>query len=355
MSKKTKIGIIGLGGIAHMAHFQAFSQIDECEIVAGCDLDKSKFVLAKGNIKNFYTSYKEMLGKEKLDAVVVGTPNNTHVDISIAALNAGIHVLCEKPVGINAAEAIKLKAAADKSSAKLMIGQCFRFRPQTPIIMDLIKNKKLGEIYYCKASYLRQRGIPGFGTWFTDKSQAAGGVVLDLGVHMIDYFWYLLGKPEFKSVSATTYGGIGKRILNGEKAGFDSSTYPKTYNGIEKNIFDVDEMGSAFIRFANGIVLQLEVSWAMNIAEETSDGCIYGDRGSVTLNPVKFMHDETGELKVDELPFVQRPSHDGQAEQFINFIKGKIANPAPVEDAIEVIKILDAIYESAAEQKEISL
>ncbi len=352
MNKKFKIGLIGLGGIAHMAHFRAFSRIDECELSAGCDTDESKFKLAKGGIKNFYTSYEKMFSDEKLDAVIVGTPNYTHADISIAALEAGINVLCEKPVGLNAGEAFRLKEAAAKSSNKLMIGQCFRFRPQTVPIMELIKNNKLGEIYYCKAGYLRQRGIPGFGTWFTDKNLSGGGVTLDLGVHMIDYFWYLLGKPRFESVSAMTYGGIGERIVKGEKAGFEGSEYPATYSGVEKNIFNVDEMLSAFIRFSNGIVLQLEASWAMNIPEETNGGCIYGSRGSVSISPVKFMHDEGGNLQVDELPFEPRPSHDVQAEQFISFLKGEIENPAPIEEAWEIMQVLDAAYESADKQKE---
>lgn len=356
MSEKLRIGIIGLGGIAHLAHLNSFSRLKECEIAAGCDVDESKFEMARPYAEKFYSSHREMLDDAELDAVVVGTPNCSHVDISIDALNAGVHVLCEKPVARSAAEAMELQRVEEQGKARLMIGQSVRFRPQTSIIMDLIKGGKLGEVYYCQASYLRKRGIPGFGTWFTDKSRAGGGVVLDLGVHMIDYIWYLLGRPGFKSVSACVYGGIGKRIAAGEKAGFEKSSYPSTYRGPEKNIFDVDEMCSAFLRFAGGVAMQLELSWAMNVpGDETTGGCIYGDRGAVTLNPIRFMHDGPGRLEEEEIKFEPRSSHDVLAEQFIRYIRGDIPNPAPLGDAVEVMRVLDALYESAEKNKEISL
>lgn len=357
MTKTYKLGLIGLGGIAHLAHFESFSRLANCKLVAGCDCDEKKFAAAqkKTAITRFYTSYKELLNKEELDAVIVATPNNTHKTIAEAALRKGINVLCEKPVCINADHALELKRVANESNAKLMIGQCFRFRNQTPILQEIIKSGRLGDIYYCRACYLRQRGIPGFGTWFTDRERAGGGVVYDLGVHILDYIWFLLGRPKAKSVSAVTSSAIGKRIVSGDRAGFLRSTYPETYTGIEKNFFDVDDMGAAFIRFADGVVLQLEVSWAMNIAEDSNNGVIYGSRGGIEISKLELTTDEGEQMITRKIDFTPGKSHFNQAEAFLEYLEGKVENPAPIEDGIEVLKILDAIYASAARGREIIL
>lgn len=358
MCDKIRLALTGLGGIAQIAHLDAYSALrDRCEIVAGCDIDKQKHAITKEKygIDKYYTDFKTMIDTEKLDAVLIATPNNTHMEMSMYALQKNVSVLCEKPVCVNASEAEKLKKIIDASSAKFMIGQCFRFRNQTKLIQQLIQSNKLGEIYYCKASYLRQRGVPGFGTWFTDQSRAHGGVVLDLGVHLLDYIWFLLGKPNFKSVSATTYNGISKRFVNGEKAGFKTIDYPPTYTGPEHNIFDVDEMGTTFIRFENGVVFHMEVAWAMNICKNISDGVIFGNKGSVSLSPVIFTHDENDKMRMDEIPVENCPSHNNQAIAFLDFLEGKIDNPAPIEDGLVIMKVIDAIYQSAYKRKEINL
>jgi predicted dehydrogenase len=357
MNDIKNIGIIGLGGIAHMAHLKAFSQLESCNICACCDIDadKLKSVEDEYKINNSYLDYRDMLINEKLDAVIIGTPNDSHKDISIFALEHDVNVLCEKPVALNYSEAVEIQDAVARTGNKFMVGQCFRFKNQTAKILELINNKELGDINYCKASYLRQRGIPGFGTWFTNKERAGGGVVLDLGVHMIDYIWFLLGKPAFKTVSAHTCGDIGKKYAAGEKVGFKGSSYPSTYTGAEKNIFDVDEMASIFIRFDNDITFQLEVSWAMNIESDSGVGTIFGSDASVSLNPIIFTHVKDDSVISEEIPCENVPSHDNQAREFIKFINGEIKNPAPIEDAVQVMKILDAVYKSATEKREIEI
>jgi len=229
--KTKRIGLVGLGGIAHLAHFASFSAAEDAKIVAGCDLDEKKFALAQEKVpglNKFYTDYQEMFKKENLDGVVVGTPNATHMPISVAAMEAGLNVLCEKPVATSRKEAEKIKEVVDRTGRKFMIGMPMRFRSENPTLQKMIQDGKLGNIYYAKTSYLRTRGIPGWGTWFTDRKRAGGGAVLDIGVHMLDYVWYLLGKPRFKSVSAMTFDGIGKRHLSGEEAAFGPCGYPST-------------------------------------------------------------------------------------------------------------------------------
>jgi predicted dehydrogenase len=359
MKNKIRVAIIGLGGIAHLGHLEAFGKLAECEVVAGCDIDERKFPLATAKLpalEKFYTDAGELLKKEKPDAVVIGTPNDTHAPLSIAALEAGAAVLCEKPLARNFAEADTIRKAMKKTKGKLMVGLCFRFRNQTPILRELVANK-LGKVYYCKGSYLRARGIPGWGTWFTDRERAGGGVILDLGVHLLDYFWYLLGKPDFRSVSCVMDDGIGQRKLRGEQAGFGKTDYPSTYMGPEQERFDVEEMGSLLVRFADGAALQLEVAWAMNIdpIRSPSGGMIFGDRGAVSISPVVHTYDRGGEMVSEEIPVEQTSSHCNQAREFIAFVRGERDNPAPVEDALPVMRVLDAAYQSAREGCEISL
>ena len=354
-----RIALIGLGGIAHLSHLKSFSETSGAQLVAGCDLDKKKFPLAeeKVGLKNFYTDYHEMFRKEKLDGVVIGTPNATHMPISVDALDAGVNVLCEKPVATSRLEAERIKEAVDRTGAKFMIGMPMRFRSENPTLRKMIVDGKLGNIYYAKTSYLRTRGIPGWGTWFTDKERAGGGAVLDIGVHMLDYVWFLLGKPAFKTVSALTFDGIGKRHLAGEEAAFGEVGYPSTYTGPEKNVFDVDEMTSAFIRLDGGAALQMEVSWAMNYNPEKhpNGGVIFGDRGGLSIMPPVFTHEVEDKLVHEpvEGPAGQGPQNLARA--FVDYIDGKIDNPAPIEDGIQVMRTLDAIYESARTGREIAL
>lgn len=354
MNDPLRIGIIGLGGVAHLAHLKAFSALEGVTLAAGCDHTPAKFDKAREYLDTFYTDHREMLEKEKLDGVVIGTPNPSHVALSEDALRAGVGVLCEKPVAPDQAGAGHLEKVVRETKGKLMIGLSFRFRPQTAAIQDILAQGKLGEIYYCRGQYLRQRGIPGLGTWFTQQ-ESGGGVLLDLGVHVADYFWFLLGKPAFQSVTSHAYGGIGRRIVDGEKAGFHGSAYPSTHKKVQHPRFDVEEMVSAFIRFRNGVVLQMEVTWALNDVQECSTGMLFGDRGGLMINPVKVVHDEPGKLTVEEIPVEQGRSHDFQAAQFARYLRGEIENPTPIEDGVEIMRLLDAVRRSAAEGKEIIL
>ena len=359
MGTTKRIGLIGLGGIAHLSHLAAFSETPGCKIVAGCDINEKMFPLAekKAGLKKFYTDFREMLKKEKLDGVVVGTPNATHMPISVAALEAGVNVMCEKPTATSRKEAEQMKKAADRTGWKLMIGMTMRFRNENETLRRMIREGKLGRIYYAKASYLRVRGVPGWGTWFTDKKRAGGGAVLDIGVHMLDYVWYLLGKPAFRSVSAITFDGIGKRHLAGEEAAFGKCEYPSTYAGPEKNVFDVEEATSAFVRFADGTALQLEISWAMNYdaGKHPNGGVIFGDRGGLALMPPVFTHEAGDGLVHEALEIKGPPATHNLSRAFVDLIDGKIDNPAPIEDGIEVMGVLDAIYESARKAKEVTL
>ncbi len=358
MASPIRIGLVGLGGICRLAHFKSFTELPGAEIVAGCDIDEKKFGMIPEDVSigNLYLDANEMYEKEELDAAVVGTWNSTHAELAISAMKHGLDVLCEKPITVNAEEAARVQAAVKETGRKFMAGMTFRFRPQTPIIQKLIEDGTMGDLYYCKATYLRVRGVPGWYTWFTDKQRSGGGVLIDLGVHLIDYFWFLLGKPKFKSVSAFATDIISRRHAAGEPAGFPPVGYPKTYTGPEPDgRFDVDELTTALIRFDNGAVLNLELAWALNTDEPTMGGYLYGSRAGIDIGTLKLTRDKGEEMVEEVFEFPKVRTHGLEAEQFLEYLRGERENPAPVEDAVEVMRVLDATYQSIEERREIEL
>ena len=202
-----KIGIIGSGKICQGPHMGAYDKIDNAQIVAICDIDEKKLESVSKRYPNakLYTDYKEMIAKEELDAVDICTPNNIHSQAAVYALDNGLNVICEKPDAINVAEAEKMKAAAEKSGKTLMVIRNNRYRPTTKFLKEYIKEGKMGEIYAGRCGWIRRRGIPGWGGWFTDKAQSGGGPLIDLGVHSIDLAMYLMGNPKPVTVSGSTY------------------------------------------------------------------------------------------------------------------------------------------------------
>lgn len=198
-----------------------------------------------------------MFEKEQLDAVSVCTWNCAHAEVTIAALNAKIHVLCEKPMAMNAQEATKMQEAAEKNGKLLMIGFVRRFMPSVKLLEEYIREGELGDIYYITTGCLRRAGNP-LG-WFADKSKSGGGPLIDLGVHIIDMSRYLMGKPKPVSVSCMTYGGIGSRT---NIKGMDRYTAADPSPNC-----DVEDMAVAMIRFENGAVVHVETSFSSHLKE----------------------------------------------------------------------------------------
>ncbi|MDI3312320.1 MAG: Gfo/Idh/MocA family oxidoreductase, partial [Thermoanaerobacterium sp.] len=208
--KKTKIAIIGDGSISHV-HMASYKKLSNVEIVANCDINKErakKFAEQYG-ISRTYTDYNEMLKNEELDGVNVCTWNNVHAQATIAALNAGVNVLCEKPLALNAKQAEEMVEAARKNNKLIMVGFVRRFGMNTKVLHDRISQGKLGQIYYAKTGCIRRVGNPG--GWFSDKKRSGGGPLIDLGVHMIDLARYLMGKPKAVSVIGSAYNLVGPR------------------------------------------------------------------------------------------------------------------------------------------------
>ena len=337
-----KIGIVGAGKICQGPHMGAYDKIDHAEIVAICDIDENKLNNLKNRYPNahYYTDYKEMIENEELDAVDICTPNNYHSIVAIYALNKGLNVLCEKPDAINASEAEKMKEAAEKSGKTLMVIRNNRYRPSTKYLKKYIADGKMGEIYAGRCGWIRRRGIPGWGGWFTDKAQSGGGPLIDLGVHIIDLAMYLMGNPKPVTVSGSTY------------LKFPHTSYSK---------IDVEDLAMGFIRFDNGACLQIEFSWASNIECDQMFVELRGEKSGSRMSGI----DKRFEIFTEEYGsnVTIKPSvddygvhhHELNIRHFIDVIEGKCEPDFTPEQGVNMVKILEAIYKSAECGHEIAL
>ena len=348
---KIRIGVIGTGNIAG-EHLKAYQKNPHVEIYALCDLNAE--ILAKRakefGVERTFTNCEEMLKLPEIDAVSVCTWNAAHAPCAIAALNAGKHVLCEKPMAMNAEEARAMKEAADRNGKLLMIGFVRRFGNDCDILMDMISNDQFGEIYYAKATYLRRNGNPG--GWFGDKARSGGGPLIDLGVHVIDLSRYLLGCPKPVSVYGATFRKLGNRPdVKGGKAYLASRANDTT-------VCDVEDLATALIRFDNGAVVSVEASFSLNLKKDVGSIELFGTKAGAKIDPELEMYSEmNGYMTNVTLTNPTALSFDGlfarEINHYVDCVRLGLPCRSPAEDGITLMKILDAIYESAATGHEV--
>ena len=352
--KKLKVAVIGVGNISYF-HINGYIRSGRAEIVAFCDIDR-KVLEARGKefgVTRLYTDAGEMLREmPEIEAVSVCTWNSAHAPCAIAALEAGKHVLLEKPMALNAEQARAILAAAEKGGARLMMGFVRRFGNDCAIVQDFIQNGDLGDIYYAKATYLRRNGNPG--GWFGDKSRSGGGSLIDLGVHVIDLVRYLMGNPRAVSVYGATFRKLGNRPGIKTKAGYLS------VSAGEKDVCDVEDLATAMIRFDNGAVLSVEASFALNLKKDEGVIQLFGTKGGIKLDPeFELYTEQNGYLADVSLAMPTALSFDGLFEKEISHFVEAIADNkpfrAPGEDGLELMKILDAVYRSAETGHEVCL
>ena len=348
-----KVGIIGLGSIS-VSHIDAYLKNPNVELYAFCDIDKDRLeeMGEKYGITRLFTDKDEMLKLAEIDAVSVCTWNSAHAECTIAALNAGKNVLCEKPMAMNAKEAEEMKAAADKNGKLLMIGFVRRYGNDCKILEDFINAGYFGDIYYSKAQYLRRDGNPG--GWFGDKSRSGGGPLIDLGVHVIDLVRYLMGNPKPVSIYGTTFQKLFDR-----KGAIGAPKY-KSRSATDNDICDVEDLASALIKFDNGAVLSVEAAFSLNVEKDVGQIELFGTKAGAKIDPeLKIFAQEGNYLTNVSLAAPSALSFsglfEGEINHFIDCIMGKAQCKSPAEDGIEMMKILDAVYESAQTGHEVVL
>lgn len=348
--KKIRVGIIGTGSISH-SHMAGYKALENVEVCAACDINRERVeaFAERYGIPKVYTDYEEMLRSEELDAVSVCTWNSVHAPASIAALKAGKHVLCEKPMALNTEQALAMEQAAKKAGKLLMIGFVRRFGNDTAVLQDFIRGGTMGELYYAKAAYLRRAGFPG--GWFGDKSRSGGGPLIDLGVHVIDLVRYLMGKPKAVSVSGAVFHKLGARADVRREAGYSAS---ESRIG---DVFDVEDLATAMIRFDNGAVLSVETSFSLNLKSDTGSIELFGTKAGAKLDPSLELYTEQNKYLVNVTPVCSTAlSFDGLFEHEIAHFADCVANDvpciSPAEDGVELMRIIDAVYRSAETGRE---
>lgn len=349
---KIKVGVIGLGSISEM-HIQSYQKSNEAELAALCDINEERLhkQAKKLGVEHTYTDYHELLANPEIDAVSICTWNNTHAQIAIAALNSGKSVLSEKPLCKTIEEAKAVQQAVKVNPEQfLQVGYVRRFGTNTKVLKKFIDSGDLGEIYYSKASCIRVIGNPG--GWFADKERSGGGPLIDLGVHVIDLCWYLMGKPKVKSVSGNTYQKLGNRSNVEFKSFYKAADYDA-----EKN--DVEDFANAIIRFENGASIVVDVSFALHAKKEEINVSLHGDKGGAVIEPALEIFTEKNNIILNSTPQIDHLSFDfvhgfqKEIDHFIACVKGEESTIAPVEDGVEMMKILTGVYQSSLEQKEI--
>lgn len=356
--KKVKYGIIGCGGIANGKHMPAIKNLADVEMVAFCDIvveraEKANEEYGKGQGQVF-ADYKEMLKKADIDAVCVCTPNSSHCELTVAALHAGKHVICEKPMATSYAEALQMIEARDKAGKTLTIGYQNRYRPDSLYLKQVCEAGELGEIYYAHAHAVRRRAVPTWGV-FLDEEKQGGGPLIDIGTHALDLTLFMMDNYAPAYCLGTTY----------HKLNNDRNT-ANAWGDWDPKKFTVEDSAFGFIVMENGATISLSSSWALNTRDSreaitelcgTKGGADMPDQGQLRINGVKYGRQFVTEpnFAAGGVAFFDGASTspaDLEAQRFYQCVIGKAKPYVTAEQAAGVTRILEGIYKSAASKKE---
>lgn len=359
MEKKLKVGIIGCGGIAKGKHMPSLKKLENVEMVAFCDIFEER---AQEAAQNFgvegaavYQDYRELLADENIDVVHVCTPNDSHADITVFALESGKHVMCEKPMAKTASEARRMVEAAQRTGKKLTIGYQNRFRQDSQYLKQFCVDGGLGDIYYAKAQAIRRRAVPTWGV-FLDEEKQGGGPLIDIGTHALDLTLWMMNNYKPKMVVGTTFHKLGSK----ENAA-------NAWGPWDPEKFKVEDSAFGFIVMENGATITLESSWALNTLQVGEAKCILsGTEGGadmedgLRINGEKYgkLYTQQVDLNATGVAFYegkQENDADIEARLWIDSILNDTEPVVKPEEALVVTEILEAIYESAKTGKAIYL
>lgn len=357
MSSNVRVGIIGCGGIATGKHLPGLAKVKDADIVAFCDIIEERAVECAEKYgvpgAKTYTDYQKLLSEGGVDVVHVCTPNDSHAPISIAALEAGAHVMCEKPMAKKAADARAMLEAAKRTGKKLTVGYQSRYRADSQYLKQLIQEGGLGEVYMAKAHAVRRRAVPTWGV-FLDAEKQGGGPLIDIGTHALDLTLWLMDNYAVKSVTGSVY----RKLADRENAANAWGPWdPKTYT--------VEDSAFGFITMQNGATIFLESSWALNTLETDEAKCtLMGTEAGADMRKGLRINGEHNsrlytqeiELKAGGVAFYEGAStapHEIEAAQWIDAVINDKQPTVLPEQACVVSEVLEAIYESAAQGKTI--
>jgi predicted dehydrogenase len=333
--KNLRLGLVGVGAAAQIAHIPALKRTEGLELGALCDRDPEKAarVAQKFQIPRVHSRFDDMLADEEIDAIDICTPNFLHAPMATAALEAGKHVLCERPLARSAEEAAGMVKAAKKADRVLMCAVQHRFRPDAQLLRTFVEKGDLGEIFLAKAGWLRQRTEWDSDEWRRQKRESGGGVVLDLGFQMLDLALWTLGGPRVDSVTASVH-----RSRKGE----------------------VEDSATAFFRLATGATLTVELTWGLLMEKDFAYLNLFGSGGAALLNPLRIHKGMHGTL-VNVTPTMEtsrnqyKHSIEAQIAHFGDALRRNIKPMGHAEEILPVMELMDAVYRSAEQGKEVRL
>ncbi|NUQ01409.1 MAG: Gfo/Idh/MocA family oxidoreductase [Armatimonadetes bacterium] len=343
------IGFIGTGGISR-AHAKAYQQFPElAKIVAVCDVDAARAEQAREEFGASFacTDMAELLARPEVQAVSVTTPTALHAPAAIAALEAGKHVLCEKPMAASAAQAKAMVKAAEQSGKTLMIAMKWRFRPETLAARQAVVDGKLGDIYFARAIGWQHKGVPARPS-FTRKELAGGGGMMDNGIYNLDTVLHILGHPRPLAVSAQVGAWIG----------------PRGSKNWQVEDFTVEDFGACFVRLEGGCALFFAHSWHVNLPEDWGIG-VTGTTGGLAFDivmakPLKILHgeyDDIQDITPDPMPEGNKTLGDFAYEirEFLTALHEGRPSPVPGDPFYYSNVIFDAAFESARQGREVTI
>ncbi|MBH5319114.1 Gfo/Idh/MocA family oxidoreductase [Paenibacillus sp. GSMTC-2017] len=352
MSQSTiTVGIIGAGAIGNV-HMSSFAQVEGAKVTAVADtyLPLAEQRAEEYGIETVHADPQTLLEDEKIDAVVIGVPNQFHASLAIEALKQGKHVLLEKPMAIDSKAAHSILEQAELSDRILMMSHQLRFKGLSRAVKKLIDDGDVGRIYNAKVGWLRKKGIPGWGSWFTRKDLAGGGPLIDIGVHMLDLSLYLMGNPKPISVYGSTYAEFGP-----SRQGIGNWGTPNW-----EGYYDVEDLASALIKLENGATMSLDVSWAAHSAGLTEDPFIHlmGTKGGVSIVGDKGTYVTHVDNEVVEREITPLEGEEDRFQMIRHFVECIREGKQPITSALSGYtnnRILDAIYESSRTGNEVKL
>jgi predicted dehydrogenase len=335
--EKVRVAIIGAGWIAQVAHIPVWKKLENVELVAVCDTVKAraKAVAEKYKIPQFFTRDEDLLKRDDIDAVDICVPTNMHERLTLDALSAGKHVVVEKPMSRTVEEGEKMVRASRQHKRQLMVAMNVRFRYDVANLKSFIDGGELGEVFYAKAGWLRRQKKWTEHAWLFQKKFSGGGVLMDLGVQMLDMTLWLLGNVKAKSVKANTYSHVAK--------------------------LDVEDTAVALVHFDNGVTLNLEASWTFLREEDLFYTNLLGTRGDAQLNPLRVTKELHGNLvnltpsKAETPTNLYKNSYENELRHFIAGLRDGAPMLSTGEESLERMRIIAAMYESAHRGKEVAL
>ena len=350
--EKTVVAIVGCGRIAKNAHFPALAKLDNVRVKYACDLieEKAKAMQEKyPMIENVITDYNVALADPEVQAVFVLTPNYAHYEVTMDALRAGKHVMCEKPITVNYALSCEMAEEANKRGLMLNIGVCNRYHRSVELLEEKVRNGEFGNIYHIYCSFRSCRSIPGLGGAFTTKEQSGGGVLIDWGVHFLDLILYIIGGAKLQTLTCDAYSEMAKDM----KAYKYKSMWAEDTADVENGTNDVDDFISGYIR-TDKASISFNGAWAQNLDHRDMYIDFLGDKGGARLDygaQFEFFNGDTLETVQSEHEIPNMYRREDAA--FFESIHSGVKNRNHIDNILESAKLLDYLYRSAEQKEEI--